>query len=223
MWALEKTPESSLDSKKIKPVYLKGDQPWIFTERTDAEAAVFWSYDVNRWLIGKVPDAGKDWGQKEKRASEDEMAGQHHWCSEHELGQTLGDGEGQEGLPCCSPWGRRESDMTGWLNNKNNKIALITGRSKEHQTGTQFTVTGGNVTLPQLFLFYWWARQFGRTHWWSAAIIFIPLWRLLKFPRTRAGEGGWSRMYDGVPCNWRVALSYLQPVARSQGDGFSLS
>ena len=121
------------------------------------------------------------------------------------------------------PWGRRESDMTGWLNNKNNKIALITGRSKEHQTGTQFTVTVGNVTLPQLFLFYWWARQFGRTHLSSAAIIFIQLWRLLKFPRTRAGEGGWSRMYDGVPCNWRATLSYLQPVAWSQGDGFSLS
>ena len=220
---LEKTPESPLDSKEIQPVNLKGDQPWIFTGRIDAEASVFWSYDANRWLMGKVPDAGKDWGQKERRASEDEMAGRHHWCNEHELGQTLGDGERQEGLPCCSPWGRRESDMTGWLNNKNNKIALITGRSKEHQTGTQFTVTVGNVTLPQLFLFYWWARQFGRTHLSSAAIIFIQLWRLLKFPRTRAGEGGWSRMYDGVPCNWRATLSYLQPVAWSQGDGFSLS
>ena len=65
---LEKTPESSLDSK-IKPVSLKGDQPWIFTGRTDAEAEapVFWSSDANRQLIGKVPDAGKDWRQKEKR------------------------------------------------------------------------------------------------------------------------------------------------------------
>ena len=56
---------------------------------------------------------GKIEGEKEKRASENEMAGRHHQCNEHELGQTLGDGEGQEGLPCCSPWGRRESDMTG--------------------------------------------------------------------------------------------------------------
>ena len=66
---LEKTPESPLDSKEIKPVNLKGDEPWIFTERTEAEdeAPVFLSSDVNRWLIGKVPDAGKDGGQKEKR------------------------------------------------------------------------------------------------------------------------------------------------------------
>ena len=71
LWAvvLEKAPESSLDSKVIKPVNLKGVQPWIFTGRTDveAEAPVSWSSDVNRWLIGKVPDAGQDWGQKEKR------------------------------------------------------------------------------------------------------------------------------------------------------------
>ena len=74
-------------------VNLKGDQPWIFTGRTDAEAEtpVFWLPDVNRQLTGKVPDAGKDRGQKEKRASEDEMAGWHHWSNEHELGQTPGD------------------------------------------------------------------------------------------------------------------------------------
>ena len=57
---LEKTLESPLDCKEIKPVNLKGDQPWIFTGRTDAEAPVFWSSNVNRQLIGKVPDAGKD-------------------------------------------------------------------------------------------------------------------------------------------------------------------
>ena len=85
---LEKTPESPLDSKEIKPVNLQGDQPWIFTGRTDAEAEapVFWSSDAHRWLIGKVPDAWKEWGQKEKRASEDEMAGWHHWCNGHVLG-----------------------------------------------------------------------------------------------------------------------------------------
>ena len=118
---LEKTPESPLESKEIKPVVLKGDQPWIFTGRTDAEAEapVFWSSDVNRWLIGKVPDAGKDQGQKEKRASEDEMAWLHHWCNGHELGQTLRDGEGQGGLEFCSPWGHKESDTTGRLNNNN--------------------------------------------------------------------------------------------------------
>ena len=90
---LEKTPESPLDDKKIKPVDPKGNQPWIFIGRTDAEAPVFWSPDANSWYIGKVPDAGKDWGQKEKRASEDKMAGWHHWINGHELGQFLGNGD----------------------------------------------------------------------------------------------------------------------------------
>ena len=87
---LEKTPESALDSKKIKAVNLKGSQPWLLIQRTDdeAEAPVIWSPDANRWHIGKVPDAGKDWRQKEKRMSEDEMAEWHHWCNGHELGQT---------------------------------------------------------------------------------------------------------------------------------------
>ena len=75
--------------KEIKPVNLKGDQTWIFTLRTDAEgeAPVFWSSDENRWLIWKAPDAGKDGWQKEKMVEEDEMAGQHHRCDEHDLGK----------------------------------------------------------------------------------------------------------------------------------------
>ena len=83
---------------KIKPVNFKGNQPWILIERTDAEAEtpVFWLSNVNSWLIGKVPDAGKDWRQKEKRVSKDETARRHHWCNEYELGQTSGDGEGQK-------------------------------------------------------------------------------------------------------------------------------
>ena len=105
---LEKTLESPLDREEIKSVNLKGSQPWILIRRTDAEAPVFWSPDLNSQLIGKVPDAGKDW------ASEDEMAGWHHyWCNGHELGKTSRDGEGQGGLACYSPWGCKESDMTG--------------------------------------------------------------------------------------------------------------
>ena len=83
---LEKTPESPLDSKEIKPVHLNGNQPWVFTGRTDAEAPLFWSSDVNRQPIGKVPDTWKDWEQEKKWASEDETAGWHHGCNEHELG-----------------------------------------------------------------------------------------------------------------------------------------
>ena len=122
---LEKAPESPLDSKEIKPVSRNGNKPWILIRRTDAEAEapVFWSSDANNQLTGKVPDAGKDQGQKEKRASEDKITGQHHWCSEHELGQTPGEGEGQGGLACCSPWGHRESDMSGWLHN--NKCVCV--------------------------------------------------------------------------------------------------
>ena len=121
---LEKTPENPLDSKEIKPINLKGNQPWIHIGRTDAEAPIFWSSDVNSWLIGKVPDARKDWGQKEKRRIEDEMLGCHHQCNGHELGQTSGDGEGQGGLVCCRSWGGKELDTTGQLNNKVSLLKL---------------------------------------------------------------------------------------------------
>ena len=67
---------------------------------------------------GKDPDAGKDWRQEEKGIAEDKMFGWYHWLKGHEFEQTLGDGEGLGSLACCSPWGRKESDMTEWLNNK---------------------------------------------------------------------------------------------------------
>ena len=116
---LEKTPESPLDRKEIKAVNLKGNKSWIVIGRTDAEAEtpVFWSSDANSWLIRKVPDAGKDWGQKEKRALEHGMTGWHHQCNGYELGQTFGDGEVLGGLVCCTLWGHKESDMTRQLNN----------------------------------------------------------------------------------------------------------
>ena len=98
----------------------KGNQPWIFIGRTDAEAeaAILWPPDSKSWLIGKVPDAGKDWGQEETGATEDEIVGWHHWLNGHEFEQTPGDSEGQESLPCCSPWGCNEPDTTERLNNK---------------------------------------------------------------------------------------------------------
>ena len=96
---LEKAPESLLDSKEIKPVNLKGDQPWIFTRRLmmKLKFQYFGHLMQTDNSLEKVPNAGKDWGQ-EKRASEDEMAGRHHWCNEHELRQTLGDNEEQNVL-----------------------------------------------------------------------------------------------------------------------------
>ena len=107
---LEKTPKSPLDIKEIKPVNLKGNQSWIFTRRTDAE--ILWPPDVKRRFIGKDPDAGKDWGQEEKGAIEDEVNGWHHQLNGHEFEQTPGDSEGQGSLAGCSSLGPKESDMT---------------------------------------------------------------------------------------------------------------
>ena len=107
-------------SKEIKPIKPKGNQPWIFIGRTDTVAPLIWPPDVKSQLIGKDPDAGKDWGREEKEVTEDEMAGWHHWLNGHEFEQTLGDSEGQGSLACCSPWGCKESNMTYWLNNNSN-------------------------------------------------------------------------------------------------------
>ena len=85
---LEKTLESSSDCKKIQPVHPKGDQSWVFIGRTDVEAEtpVLWPPDVKSWLIWKDPDAGKDWGQEEKRMTEDEMIEWHHRLNGHDFG-----------------------------------------------------------------------------------------------------------------------------------------
>ena len=84
---LEKTLESRLDCKVIQPVHPKGDQSCVFIGRTDAEAEtpVLWSPHGKSWLIGKDPDAGRDWGQEEKGTTEDEMVGWHHWLDGHEF------------------------------------------------------------------------------------------------------------------------------------------
>ena len=101
---LEKTLESPLDCKEIKPVDPKGNQSWIFIGRTDAEteAPIIWQPDEKTRLIGKDADAGKDWNQEEKGMTEDEMAGWHHWLREHEFELGLEDDEGKGSLACCS-------------------------------------------------------------------------------------------------------------------------
>ena len=113
---LEKTLESPLDCKEIQPVHPKGNQSWIFIGRTDTEAPILWPPDAKNWFIGKDPDAGKDWGQEEKGMTEDEMVGWHHRLYGHEFEQTPGVGDRQGSLACCSPWVRKELDMTKWLN-----------------------------------------------------------------------------------------------------------
>ena len=123
---LEKTLESPLDCKEIKPVHPKGTQSWIFIGKTDAEAPIPWPPDAKSWLTGKDHDAGKDWRQEEKGMTEDEMVGWHHWLNRHEFEQALGDGKGQGTLVCDSPWVRKELDVTQLVNSKYNKSILRT-------------------------------------------------------------------------------------------------
>ena len=101
----------------IKPVNSKGNQSWIFIGRTDAEAEapILWPPDLD-WLIGKDPDAEKDWGQEEKEMTEDEKVGWHHRLNGHGFRWTPGVGDGQGSLACCSSWGHKETDMTEQLN-----------------------------------------------------------------------------------------------------------
>jgi len=115
---LEKALESPLDCKEIQPVSPKGNQSWIFIGRTDAEAEtpILWPPEAKNWLVGKDPDAGKDWKQEEKGMTEDEMVGWHHRLNGHEFEQALGVGDGQGSLACFNPWGYKESDMTEQLN-----------------------------------------------------------------------------------------------------------
>ena len=115
---LEKTLESPLECKEMQPVHPKGNQSWLVIGRTNAEAEtpLVWPPDAKNWLIGKDPDAGKDWRQEEKWMTEDKMVGWCHWLNGHEFEQTLGVGDGQGGLVCCSPRGHKESDTTEPLN-----------------------------------------------------------------------------------------------------------
>ena len=114
---LQKTLKSPLNSKEIKPVNPKGNEPLIFIERTDAEAPVLWPPDMKSRLIEKYLDAGNNSRQKEKGATENEVVGWHHLLNGHEFEQAPGDGEGQGSLACCSPWGHKESDTALQLNN----------------------------------------------------------------------------------------------------------
>ena len=104
--------EKNLDSKEIKPVNPKGNQLWIFIGRTDAEALILWPPDVKSQLIGKDPDAGKDWGQEEKVATEDEMVGWHHWLNGHEFEQLQEIVKNREAWCTAVRGGSKESDMT---------------------------------------------------------------------------------------------------------------
>ena len=112
---VEKTLESPLDFKEIKPVNPKENEPWIFIGRTDVEALILWPPDAKSWLIWKDPETGKDSGQEEKGTKEDKMVGWHHWFNGYESRQTPGDREGQGSLACCSPWAAKSQiQLSNW-------------------------------------------------------------------------------------------------------------
>ena len=127
---LEKTLESPVDCKEIQPVHPKRDQSWVFMGRTDAEAEtpILWPPHAKSWLIGKDPDAGRDWGQEKKGTKEDEIVGWDNRLNGHEFEWTPGVGDGQGGRVSCDSWGHKESDMTERLNwtELNVKIAILT-------------------------------------------------------------------------------------------------
>ena len=161
---LEKTLESSLGCNEIQPVHPKGNQSWISIGRTDieAETPILWPPDVKNWLIWKDPDAGKDWRWEEKGMTEDGMVWWHPWLNGHEFEWTPGVGDGQGGLACCSPCGRKESDTTEWLNwnelnwEKNNSF-LSPLKTRNWQStwsaGKQINYTFGASMVIQI-LFY---------------------------------------------------------------------
>ena len=113
---------------EIQPVHSKGDQSWVFFGRTDAktETPVLWPLHAKSWLIGKDSDAGRDWRQEEKGATENEMAGWHHWLHGCEFGWTSGVGGGQGGLACYDSWGLKESDTTelNWTESQTPNLSI---------------------------------------------------------------------------------------------------
>ena len=136
----QKTLESPL-GYKIKLLNPKGNQPWIFFERTDdeAETPTLWPPVDRTWLIGKDPDSGKDWRQEEKWMTEDEMVRWQHWFNGHEFEQTPGDGKVQGGLACCSRWGHKKSDMTdNWKTTTTKTYMSFPGGTSGKESGCQY-------------------------------------------------------------------------------------
>ena len=147
---LEKTLESTLDFKKIQPIHPKGDKSWVFNGRNDVEAEtpILWLPHAKSWLIGKDPDAEKDWGWKEKGTTEDEMVGWHHQLNGHGFGWTLGVGDGQGGLACCDSWGRKESGLTERLNGTElNNSKWLKAVKWIYQEDTAFKTIGNCMTI----------------------------------------------------------------------------
>jgi len=122
----------SLDSKEIKPVNPKGNKPLTFIGRTDAEVEtpILWPLDAKSQVTGKDPNSGKDWGQKQKRTTENDMVGWHHWLNGHAFEQTPGDSEGLGNLECYSPWVRKSRKR---LSNSTTELLSLNFFSLTHE------------------------------------------------------------------------------------------
>ena len=166
IWALKnwcfltvmKTLESPLDCKEIQPVHPKGDQSWVFIGRTDVEAEtpLLWPPDVKSWLIGKNPDAGKDWGQEEKGMTEDKMVGWHHWLNGHGFGWTPGVGDRQGGLACCGSWGCRETWLRDWTElNWTEHLQLIYYYKSTNFSIKKEKIRKVNLGSNEVYIFFW--------------------------------------------------------------------
>ena len=117
--------------------------------RKAVETPILWPPDVKTWFIEKDRDAGKDWRQEEKRTTEDEMVGWHHWLNGHEFEHASGDGDGQGSLACCRLWDRKESGMTEWLDNNNTNTNLIMGHPGGGSWGEE--MEGSSLFSAQFF------------------------------------------------------------------------
>ena len=152
---LEKTLESPLDCKEIKPVNPKGNQSWIFIGRPDAwtETPILWPPDAKSWLIRKDPDAEKDWRQEERGMTEDKKVGWHHWLNGHEFEQTLGDGEGQRSVACYSPWGHKEwTRLSNWATTS--FLPLLSILSIRNSVSTIFLSPNCNISASFVWLIF---------------------------------------------------------------------
>ena len=185
---LEKTFESPLDCKEIKPLDPKGNQSWMFIGRTDveAEAPILWPPDAKNWLIGKDPNVGKDWRREEKGTTEDGMVGWHHRLDAYE--QALGVGDGQGSLACCSPWGLKESDtpeQLNWTDTRELQFGADEGKLPEGTQGDLCNICWGNIIETEAVA-------------WSVNLI-LPFtfqkstWRSNRTRCQIPGEGSWLR------------------------------
>jgi len=146
---LEKTLESPLDCKEIQLVNPNGYKSWMFIGKTDVETEtpIFWPPDAKSWLIGKDPDAGKNWGQEEKGTTEEEMFRWYRQLNGHGFGWTPRVDDGQGVLVCCSSWCRRESDTTDKLNWLPLSLSVETSPSV-------FPFVSASLNLTASFIYY---------------------------------------------------------------------